>query len=394
MATDNPPVTVLSGVLGAGKTTLLNHLLKNNRGYELAVIVNDMGEVNVDADLIERENPETGLVELSNGCICCRLQGDLVDQLVDLTESREVDGLVIEASGISEPTPIARTLTQPRKDGPDPTEAFRLDTMVTVCDAYGFWKEFDAGASIPEDSDADRPLADVLVQSVEFCDVLLLNKCDMVPDDVLDQITEVIRELNPRATIRRTEYSEVDPSLVIDTGRFDFEEARRSAGWKQELREHKQREHDDSEAATHSHSHAHDEQSAADAHGVESFVYTRGRPFDPAAFAETLYERDDGIIRAKGLCYLAGTDSVIGMSRAGRSIQAGPIGEWDAEDTRRTELVFIGTEFDADEISDSLDECLVDREATVDRKAPVQEDVDSLFPLRIDPDDDRVELNE
>jgi len=372
------PVTVISGVLGAGKTTLLNRLLENNRGYQLAVVVNDMGEVNVDADLIERENPETGLVELSNGCICCRLQGDLVEGIVGLAENREVDALVIEASGISEPTPIARRLTQPQAEGPDPTDVIRLDTMCTVLDAYGFWKEFDAGASLPSGApDPERPLAEVLVQSVEFCDVLLINKCDMVPDDVLEEIGGVVSELNPRATIRRTEYANVDPSLVVDTGRFDYEEASRSVGWKTALRESRTGEAVDHAADEAGHDHAADKAGtdhdhATDeeghdhtAHPVDSFVYRRDRPFDPEAFADRLVEQPAGVVRAKGVCHVAGTDDVIGLNRAGAAVQAGPIGEW-GDDERRTELVFIGSGMDRDDIASMLDDCLLEPGATVD----------------------------
>lgn len=356
---DRPPVTVISGVLGAGKTTLLNRLLEHNRGYELAVIVNDMGEVNVDADLIERENPETGLVELSNGCICCRLQGDLVEGIVDLAENREFDALVIEASGISEPTPIARTLTHPQDGGPDPTDYFRLDTMVTVLDAYGFWKEFDAGASLPAGAaDSDQPLAEVLVQSVEFCDVLLINKCDMVPDDVLTEITGVVSELNPRATIRQTEYADVDTELVIDTGRFEFADASRSVGWKTALRESRATEQTDEERSDHDH---------GTAHAVDSFVYRRERPFDPDALVDRLTKRPEGVIRAKGVCHVAGSDEVIGMNRAGGSIQAGSIGEW-GDDEPRTELVFIGAGMDREGIESRLDDCLVESGAVVERR--------------------------
>ncbi|WP_253738326.1 CobW family GTP-binding protein [Halohasta salina] len=361
---ERPPVTVLSGVLGAGKTTLLNRLLEQRR-YELAVVVNDMGEVNVDADLIERENPEAGLIELSNGCICCRLQGDLVEGIVDLVDRRDVDAVVIEASGISEPTPIARRLTEPPEDGPDPTDAVRLDTMVTVLDAYGFWKEFDAGASLPADAtDDERPLAEVLVQSVEFCDVLLVNKCDMVPDDVLDEITEVVSELNPRAEVRRTEYADVDPEVVIDTGRFSFAEASRSVGWKAALREARA-------GADHDHDANHGDHGGE--HAVDSFVYRRERPFDPEALADRLVERPEGVIRAKGVCYVVGSDEVIGMNRAGGVVQAGSIGEW-GDDEPRTELVFIGTDMDRASIEAGLDDCVVDA-------ASVEDGVELPFPI-------------
>ena len=358
---DRLPVTVISGVLGAGKTTLLNRLLATNHGSELAVVVNDMGEVNVDADLIERENPETGLLELSNGCICCRLQGDLVEGIVDLAETQEFDALVIEASGISEPTPIAQRLTQSPETGPDPTEAFRLDTMVTVLDAYGFWKEFDAGASLPAGaSEPDRPLATVLVQSIEFCDVLLINKCDLLDDEVREEITGVVRELNPRATIRQTEYADVDPSLVIDTGRFDYENASRSVGWKTALQESRR-----SEAGHKTGEDTHDHDGSD--HAVDSFVYRRERPFDPDALASRLTERPDGVIRAKGVCWIAGSDAVIGVDRAGATVQAGQIGEW-GDGEPRTELVFIGAEMDQTTIEATLDDCLAEPAAAVDER--------------------------
>ncbi len=392
---DRIPVTVVSGVLGAGKTTLVNNLLRNEQGYRIAVIVNDMGEVNVDADLFERENEDAGIVDLSNGCICCRLQDDLLTEAERLAELREFDYLVVESSGISEPIPVARTLVEGTEDSNDPRERFRLDTTVTVLDSYGFWKEFDSGASIPDSDDPDRPLAEVLVESIEFCDVLLCNKADMVPDAEMDTIEAAIRQLQPRAHIERTTYSEVDPGLVLGTGRFDFEEARRSAGWKAQLRDHRRGEHDheaddhktedhlaeghqanDQNATERGHAHDHAE-GAAEAHGIDSFVYARDRPFDPEALVEALGEREDNVIRAKGLCYVAGTDSVIGMSRAGGAIQAGPIGDW-GEESPRTELVFIGSDMDREGVTELLDSCLTEPDAAV-------ADPESVFPVRIDP---------
>ncbi len=346
---DRIPVTVLSGYLGAGKTTMVNHLLENPGDRRIAVILNDMGEVNVDAELVARENDEEGVIDLSNGCICCRLQDDLLSEAAALAESREFDYLLVESSGISEPIPVARAFTEGTEDSEvDPTERFRLDTMVTVLDTYGFWKEFDAGESLPGDGEpaTDRPLADVLVEGVEFCDVLVLNKTDMVPDDVLDQIESVAERLGPRAKRIRTSYSAVDPDQVLDTGRFDFETAKRSAGWKRAIAE--------SEGTDHAHDHDHAEGAAA-AHGVDSFVYRSADPFDPESLAAWLADWDGDVVRAKGVARVAGTDDVIGVSQAGPSVQAGPIGEWGPEDDRRTRLVFIGSEMDESRIRGELD---------------------------------------
>ncbi|MFC6726363.1 CobW family GTP-binding protein, partial [Halobium palmae] len=225
---DRIPVTVVSGYLGAGKTTLVNRLLRNPGGREIAVVVNDMGEVNIDAELVAREAGEDGVIDLANGCICCRLQDDLVTEVDRLAERRSFDYLLVEASGISEPVPIARAFVEGTEESDvDPTERFRLDTTVSVVDAYGFWKEFDAGASLPADHDPERPLADVLVEGIEFCDVLLLNKCDLVPAETLDEIEGFVRELGPRARLHRTTHSDVDPGAVLGTGRFDFEAAMR-----------------------------------------------------------------------------------------------------------------------------------------------------------------------
>ncbi|ERG95384.1 MAG: putative GTPases (G3E family) [Haloquadratum walsbyi J07HQW2] len=228
------PMTVISGPLGAGKTTLVNRLLNHPGDNQIAVIVNDMGEVNIDAELLEEETDD-GIVDLSNGCICCRLQDDLVTEAKRLADERSFDYLVIEASGISEPIPIAKTLTTGAESG-SLGDRFYVDTTVSVIDAYGFWKAFDVEESIPDAApDPERPLSEVLIDQIEFCDVLLLNKCDMVPDVELEMIMDSIQELQPRAAIHRTTYSEVNPQTVLDTGRFDFEEARRQQGWKQAL---------------------------------------------------------------------------------------------------------------------------------------------------------------
>ncbi|WP_435075352.1 CobW family GTP-binding protein [Halorubrum sp. HHNYT27] len=348
---DRIPVTVLSGYLGAGKTTMVNHLLANPGDRRIAVILNDMGEVNVDAELVARENEEEGIVDLSNGCICCRLQDDLLSEAAALAESRDFDYLLVESSGISEPIPIARAFTEGTEDSEvDPTDRFRLDTMVTVLDTYGFWKEFDAGESLPGDGEPaeDRPLADVLVEGIEFCDVLVMNKTDMVPDDVLDEIESVAERLGPRAKRIRTSYSEVAPDAVLDTGLFDFEEASRSPGWKRAIVE--------SEGDEHGHDHA---EGAAAAHGVDSFVYRSADALDPGPFADWLDDWDGDIIRAKGVANVAGTDEVIGVSQAGPAVQAGPIGEWGPDDDRRTRLVFIGSEMDETRIRRELDELAV-----------------------------------
>ncbi|MFC6768777.1 CobW family GTP-binding protein [Natrinema soli] len=355
------PITVISGPLGAGKTTLVNRLLNNPDDRRIAVIVNDMGEVNVDAELIADET-EKDVVDLSNGCICCRLQDDLIAQATRLAEERSFDYLVVEASGISEPVPIARTLTEGTKEDSLP-DRFRLDTTVSVVDAYGFWKAFDPEESLPDAApDPERPLTEVLVDQIEFCDVLLLNKCDMVPDDAQESIEATIRELQPRATLHRTTYSDVDPSAVLDTGSFDFEAARRQQGWKRAL---------SGEAANENpgHDHGGDAVSAAEAHGVGSFVYRRERPFHPERFDAWLDDWDGEIIRAKGFAWVASRpETVLGVSQAGPSVQAGPIGEWSHDDPA-TRLVFIGSDLDEAAVATELDDCLAASDEQTDEYA-------------------------
>lgn len=332
------PITTISGPLGAGKTTLVNRLLADPGNRRIAVLVNDMGEINIDAELLEGEQQE-GVIDLSNGCICCRLQDDLVTEIQRLAEQRPFDYLVVEASGISEPIPIAQALTVGTDAGALP-ERFRLDTTVTLVDAYGFWKAFDPDESLPASApEPQRPLTELMIDQIEFCDVLVLNKCDMVPDDALDTIEAELRELQPRAVLYRTTFAEVDPSKVLDTGRFDFETARRQQGWKQAL------------AGDHEHA-------AADEHGVGSFVYRRQRPFDPERFDDWLDEWEGDVIRAKGFVWVASRpETVLGVSQAGPAVRAGPIGEW-GEDDPATRLVFIGRDLDESRITETLDDCL------------------------------------
>ncbi|MCU4741069.1 GTP-binding protein [Halobacteria archaeon AArc-m2/3/4] len=371
MSDDRIPVTVLSGSLGAGKTTVLNHVLTADHGLEVAVVVNDMGEVNVDAEHVAQQSDLGGdeeIIELSNGCICCRLRGDMLEEVGRLAERRDFDYLLVESSGISEPVPVAQTFALGFEDADfDPTDTYRLDTMVTVVNAHSFRESFDSGAALTEDvtADAGRVPEEVLLDQIEFCDVMLVNKCDLVSEDALEEIEAVLGRLQPRAKRLRTEHGNVDPAEILGTDRFDFEEAQGSAGWKHELQ----------------HDHHHDPQ---EEHGVTSFVYERDRPFHPQRIAALLPELPDQIVRAKGFFWSAGREDVaMGIDKAGTSVRAGPSGQWIAtlpeaqrqqyfaarpglkEDwddqwgDRMTRLVFIGREFEADGLIERLDDCLL-----------------------------------
>ncbi len=378
----NPiPVTVLSGSLGAGKTTTLNHILTADHGLEVAVVVNDMGEVNVDAEAVTQQSDLGGdeeIIEMSNGCICCRLRGDMLDEVGKLAERRDFDYLLVESSGISEPIPVAQTFAMGFEDADfDPTGTYELDTMVTVVNAHSFWESFDSGKALSAgaelNSEAGRVPEEVLLDQIEFCDVLLLNKCDLVPDDALDEIEAVLEKLQPRAESIRTTHGNISPETILGTGRFDFEAAQNSAGWKHELQ----------------HDHHHDPQ---EEHGVTSFVYEQDRPFHPERIAALLQEMPDELIRAKGFFWSAGREDVaMGVDKAGTSVRAGPAGQWlatlpeeqreqyfaarpglkddwDEEwGDRMTRLVFIGREFESEGLIAALNDCvLTDEEMAQD----------------------------
>ncbi|NGM68356.1 GTP-binding protein [Natronolimnobius sp. AArcel1] len=368
------PVTVLSGSLGAGKTTVLNHVLTADHGLEVAVVVNDMGEVNVDAEHVTQQSDlggEEEVIEMSNGCICCRLRGDMLDEVGRLADRREFDYLLVESSGISEPIPVAQTFAMGFEDAEfDPTDTYALDTMVTVVNAHSFFESFDSGAALTDqdghlEGDSGRVPEEVLLDQIEFCDVLLLNKCDLVPDEDLAEIEAVLERLQPRAEIIRTEFGEIDPDEILGTGEFDFQHAQNSAGWKHELQ----------------HDHHHDPQ---EEHGVTSFVYQRRRPFHPERIATLLSDLPDEVVRAKGFFWSAGREDVaMGVDKAGTSVRAGPSGTWLANlpkaereqyfaarpglkddwheeyGDRMTRLVFIAREFDESGLIDRLDDCVL-----------------------------------
>lgn len=372
------PVTVLSGYLGAGKTTLLNHILHNRQGLKVAVIVNDMSEVNVDANLVKSGNAlsrtEEKLVEMSNGCICCTLRDDLLREVQKLADEGRFDYILIESSGISEPVPVAQTFTYANPDvGVDLTSLARLDTMVTVVDANRFWHDFASGESLLDRSQAAgeddaRDIVDLLIDQIETCDVLLLNKCDLVEEAELRKLEGILRKLQPSAKIIRTVKGAVDLKEVLGTNLFDFERTSMSAGWLAEL-------------AKEEHTPETEE------YGIGSFVFRSRVPFHPGRLAEFFAEWPSEIVRAKGLVWLAAAgDFAATLSQAGPSIQFGPAGYWVAglpDDQQRelletepelaerwderwgdrmTEVVWIGIGMDRKDIEQKLASCLLSHE--------------------------------
>jgi len=369
------PVTVLSGYLGSGKTTVLNHVLNNRSGLRVAVIVNDLSEVNIDAGLIKDggglSRTDEKLVEMSNGCICCTLREDLLREVAKLAKEERFDYILIESTGVGEPVPVAQTFTYiDEEQGIDLSQFCRLDCMVTVVDAYRFWHDFSSGETLLERSQAigeddAREVVDLLIDQIEFCDVLVLNKCDLVDEDELLELEGVLGKLQPRAKIIRTEHGRVEPSEILNTGLFDFEEASASTGWIKEM-----------EKPVHT--------PETEEYGISSFVYERRKPFHPGRLMQWMEQWPAEVVRTKGTVWLA-TRDLFGqsLSQAGPSIQFGPSGYWIAalpDEERMTvlqeepelaagwhslygdrinKLVFIGIGIDRANLTASLDACLL-----------------------------------
>lgn len=368
-------VTVLSGYLGSGKTTVLNHVLNNRSGLRVAVIVNDLSEVNIDASLIKDgggiSRTEEKLVEMSNGCICCTLRDDLLREVEKLAKENRFDYILIESTGVGEPVPVAQTFSYINEEqGIDLSQLCRLDCMVTVVDAYRFWLDFSSGETLLERSQATgeddtREVVDLLVDQIEFCDVLLLNKCDLVDKMELLELESVLRKLQPRAKIIRTEFGRVDPSEILNTGLFNFEEASKSAGWIKEM-----------EKPVHT--------PETEEYGISSIVYERVKPFHPGRLMKWMENWPDDVVRAKGVVWLATRNSLAqSLSQAGPSIQFGPSGYWVAAlpeeeqkalfqeepelrehwdpffGDRINKLVLIGIDMDRAGLIASLDQCLL-----------------------------------
>jgi G3E family GTPase len=369
------PVTVLSGFLGAGKTTLLNHVLNNRQGLKVAVIVNDMSEINIDADLVRDgganlSRTDEKLVEMTNGCICCTLRDDLLKEVRALAESERFDYLLIESTGISEPLPVAATFDFRSEEGESLSDVSKLDTMVTVVDAVNLLKNYSSADFLKDRGEwlagDRRTLVDLLVEQIEFADVIVLNKIDAASQGERDSARMIIRSLNPEADIVETNFSNVPPERILNTGRFDFERAQQHPLWFKELYGFA------------------DHTPETEEYGVEHFVYRARRPFDPEKFHQFLKESWPGVIRAKGHFWIATRPQWLGeLSQAGAIVRTEGLGFWWANvpadrwpndpfwrqslkkhwsevyGDRRQEIVFIGTNMDQDAITARLDACLV-----------------------------------
>lgn len=365
------PITLLTGYLGAGKTTLLNHVLNNKKGLKIAVIVNDIGEINIDADLIDKEGVATqkdeNLVPLQNGCICCTLKVDLMRQIIDLCQTGKYDYILIEASGICEPIPIAQTISAIdelliEKNLP---RMCRLDNVAAVVDALRLVSEFSCGGALLDTEKIDEEdIENLLIQQIEFCNVIILNKVDKVTKKQLEEVKSVIRKLQPEAEIIETSYSKVDVAKIVNTNSFDFMKASMSAGWIEEL------------------NNPEEEEPETDEYGISSFVYKRRKPLDKKKFAQWVNEWPEEVIRCKGLIWFSDEkDMAYTFEQAGEQIEAAGCGKWLASGNKReienllesnpdvkeawdkeygdriVKLVFIGQNMNRESIINGLNEC-------------------------------------
>lgn len=367
------PVTVLSGFLGAGKTTLLNHILKNREGKRVAVIVNDMSEVNIDADQVRNgdaslSHTEEKMVEMSNGCICCTLREDLLLEVGKLAREGRFDYLVIESTGVSEPMPVAETFTFENEEGESLGDIAQIDTMVTVVDALNFLNDYGSSDSLEDREQAlseedERTIVDLLADQIDFADVILVNKTDLVSKQELTTVHGMIRALNPQATIYDTTGAKVPLNTVIGTGLYDPDKASKHEGWLDSLVEHTPE---------------------TEEYGISNFIYQSRVPFHPERFYNCIQKGWDGVIRSKGIFWLATRLKFAGFwSQAGSVVQyrcaghfwaAVPEEYWPEDTTHiervweenngdcRQEIVLIGRNMDKDTLTKMLDECLLTEE--------------------------------
>ena len=384
------PITVLTGYLGAGKTTLLNHVLNNQEGYKVAVIVNDIGEVNIDEKLIKdggfiKEEDKGNVVPLSNGCICCTLKADLMNQIVDILKTKKFDYILIEASGICEPLPIAQTITvlSNSLEQYGLPKLCRLDNVVTVVDSMRLATEFGCGEDLVKEDIDEEDIENLLIEQIEFCNVIVLNKVDDITTEQLNTVKAVIKKLQPTAKIIETNYSKVDVKEIMDTNNFDFEKITSSAGWIQEL------ENDDNEEEEHEHEHGHHhhhdhEEGEAEEYGISTFVYTSRKPFDVAKFEKYINESfPKSVIRCKGLVWFKSDyDMSYLFEQAGKQFKVSETGYWlasapkedleqivkndpdalkdwdDEVGDRMVKLVFIGRKMDKHQIIEDLNKLM------------------------------------
>lgn len=410
------PVLLLTGYLGSGKTTLLNKILANQKGIKFAVIVNDIGEVNIDAALIEQGGvvgkKDDSLVALQNGCICCTLKMDLVEQLKEIVDMQKFDYIVIEASGICEPAPIAQTICSIPTLGPQYVKngVLRLDSIVTVVDALRMKDEFAGGDDLMKDNIDEEDLASLVIQQIEFCNIILLNKAAEVEPKDLDKLKHIIKAIQPKAEIFECNYGDVDLDKIVNTHKFDWETVATSAGWIQEIEaernedhhdhddhdddddddddehEHDEHEHHHHHDHDHHHHHHHDDEGEAEEYGIGTFVYYSRKPFDLGLFDDFVarkWPRD--VVRAKGICYFADErDMCYVFEQAGRQKTVKQAGQWiatmpkdqldellareeqlrkewdDKVGDRMIKIVFIGQHLQKEAICKELDKCLVD----------------------------------